>query len=232
MFCFYLRIFVWFFILLNARKKVFLQFMSRFLCVDMWRMSDNVKSLINEYRRQGHSTLRISRILMSRHSVKFSRISVLAYLKRLENPKERRRVPSKISKIHFDFLQLWLEENSEQTARSLQKRFIRVFNLSLSITTIKNMRQKLKWTKTKRKYGQLISVKNRHMRVDWCLNALRNRETFENVIFVDETCVEIQSSGRMFFYQQGSRIECPTLKVPKPKHPYKVSLNWMVINPL
>ena len=98
-------------------------------CVTMSWMSDSMKCLLDEYRRRGHSRQRISRILMSRDSLKFSRVSVLAYLRRLENRKERHRVLSKVSKIHFDFLQLWLEENSEQTARSLQKRFIQVFCL-------------------------------------------------------------------------------------------------------
>ena len=71
-------------------------------CVTMSRMSDSVKCLTNEYRRQGHSTLSFSRLLMSRHSVIFSRVSVSAYLKRLDNPKESRHVPPKVSKIHFD----------------------------------------------------------------------------------------------------------------------------------
>ena len=124
--------------------------------------------------------------------------------------------------FHYKFLQLWLQENSEFTARALQKRFKNIFKLDISISHVKKMRMQLGWTKTKRKYGQLISVKNRQLRVQWCLLALANKETFSDIIFVDESCIEMQSSGRIFFYQKRSKMECPTLKVPKPKHPYKV----------
>ena len=94
------------------------------------------------------------------------------------------------------------------------------------------MRHKLNWTKTQRRYGQMVSAKNRKIKVDWCLSALSRKETFQDVIFVDETCVELQSSGRMVFYQKGTRLECPSLKVAKPKHPYKVSMVTGHLGPL
>jgi hypothetical protein len=34
------------------------------------------------------------------------------------------------------------------------------------------------------------------------LDALRSKETFDNVIFTDETSVEMGSDGRLFFYQR------------------------------
>lgn len=43
-----------------------------------------------------------------------------------------------------------------------------------------------------------------------------------NVIFVDESSIEMQSSSKIFFNQKSYRMECPTRKVPKPKHPYTV----------
>ena len=60
--------------------------------------------------------------------------------------------------------------------------------------------------------------------MDWCLSALSWNETFSNVIFVDESCVEMSSSGRIIFHQKSMRLECPTLKVAKRNHPYKVRL--------
>ena len=53
------------------------------------------------------------------------------------------------------------------------------------------------------------------------------RDTFDDVIFVDETCVEMESSGRIFFHRRGSQIECQTTKVANPKHPYKVTIILM-----
>ena len=76
-------------------------------CVTMSWMSDSVKCLLDEYRRRGHSRLRLLHLednlmyeyqsfglcdlyflAMSRHSLKSSRVSVLAYLRRLENRKD------------------------------------------------------------------------------------------------------------------------------------------------
>jgi hypothetical protein len=36
------------------------------------------------------------------------------------------------------------------------------------------------------------------------LDALRSKETFDNVIFTDETFVEMGADGRLFFYKRTS----------------------------
>jgi hypothetical protein len=36
------------------------------------------------------------------------------------------------------------------------------------------------------------------------LDALRSKETFDNVIFTDETSVEMGADGRLFFYERTS----------------------------
>ena len=123
-------------------------------------MSDRVKKLVCMYHdEQGYSTTQVSRLLMSNHGLNFTRFAVLAYLKRRTRPAKKRIGPQKVLDIHCEALQLWLQENSEQTARVLQKRFQEVFSLEISTTKVKQMRKKLGWTKTRRKYGQLISGK-------------------------------------------------------------------------
>ena len=194
------------------------------------RMSDYVKRLIIDYNSKGMSPVKITNILSSRHHINFTRRSVGLFLQKQKtstslNQKVRIEKPRKITKIHYDLLQVWLNENPEQTARDIQIRFFKVCDLSISVSKVKVMRRKLNWSAKQRRYGQMISAKNRKIRVDWCLSALTRNETFSNVIFVDETCVEMCSSGRIFFHQKSMRLECPTLKVAKPKHPYKVSLH-------
>ena len=193
----------------------------------MARMSERVKTLICEYNEKGYSTTQISRLLSSGHGVRFTRFAVLAFLKRRTRPQHKRIGPVKVKEIHYQALQLWIQENSEQTARVLQQRFKHVFGLAISTSQVKRMRKSLGWTKTRRKYGQLISGKNRVLRLQWCLDMLLRLETFHDVIFMDESCVEMQSSGCIFFYQRGSMIECPTTKVAKPKHPYKVTIFFL-----
>ena len=96
-----------------------------------------------------------------RHDIRFSRFAVLAFLKRKTRPKSKRTGPVKVCELHYQALHLWIQENSEQTARVLQKRFKHVFDLDMSTSRVKVMRNRLGWTRTRRKYGQLISGKNR-----------------------------------------------------------------------
>ena len=89
----------------------------------MNRMPDRVKRLVCMYHEEGYSTTQVSRLLMSKHGLKFTRFAVLSYLKRRTRPAKKRIGPQKVLDINFEALQLWLQENSEQTARVLQKRF-------------------------------------------------------------------------------------------------------------
>ena len=73
----------------------------------------------------------------------------------------------------------------------------KVCDLSISLSKAKVMQRKLK----------------QKIREDWCLSALSRYETFSNVIFVDETCIEMGSSGRIFFHQKSMRLECSILKI-------------------
>ena len=63
-------------------------------------------------------------------------------------------------------------------------------------------------------------------RLTWCLNAVDKKEDFRNVIFTDETTVEMCSTGRLFFHQKSSDIQQKTSRRSRPKHAYKVN-KWI-----
>ena len=71
-------------------------------------------------------------------------------------------------------------------------------------------------------YCQLISHKNKLCRVQWSLDALRFKEIFDNVIFTDETSVEMVADGRILFYKRTSDLDFLPAKKMKPKHAYNV----------
>lgn len=73
-------------------------------------------------------------------------------------------------------------------------------------------------------YGQLISHKNVRLRCDWCFQQLISKDTYPNVFYVDESTVEMCSSGRLVFHQHGSNLDRLPAKSPKPKHSYKVNV--------
>ena len=53
---------------------------------------------------------------------------------------------------------------------------------------------------------------------------LSTKENFSDVVFVDETTVEMNSNGRLFFYKPDSELSKLPARKQKPKHSYKVSL--------
>ena len=121
-------------------------------------------------------------------------------------------------------MDFWLHENKDLTARNIQSLFWEEFKVKFSLTQIRFYQRKMKWTmKRKKKYWQLISYKNKVMRMNWCSDNLISGATFQNVIFVDETNVEMNSVARLSFYKTGSSYDRIPARCSKPKHAYTVS---------
>lgn len=59
--------------------------------------------------------------------------------------------------------------------------------------------------------------------MEWACNAIKNKDNFRNVVFADETSVEMCSHGKLFFHQSRFGIEMKSWKRSRPKHAYKVS---------
>ena len=97
--------------------------------------------------------------------------------------------------------------------------------MNFSIACIKRHRRELNWTMKRKSYCQLVSHKNKLIRIKWCLSMINERETFHNVVFVDESNVELNATGRLSFYQTGSSLDRMPSRVSKPKHSYKVLLH-------
>jgi hypothetical protein len=57
------------------------------------------------------------------------------------------------------------------------------------------------------------------------MDALRSKETFDNIKLTDETTVEMGADGRLFFYKRNSYLDFLPAKKMKPKHAYKVCFN-------
>ena len=69
------------------------------------------------------------------------------------------------------------------------------------------------------------------VRKTWCNDALNKGEDFRNVIFADESTVEM-SSRRLFFHQPSSLIQKICARRPKPMHIRSVhKSNFLKFNP-
>lgn len=126
---------------------------------------------------------------------------------------------------HYDFIDSCYEKNDELTSIELQKLIKEKFDLEVSSGTIKKTRKKLGWTLSGPKYCQLIREANQVARLEFCLELQRNNETFDDIIFTNESTIMMDKHGKICFRKKD---RLPRLK-PTPKHPYKVHV-WAGIS--
>ncbi|KAK3107730.1 hypothetical protein FSP39_020962 [Pinctada imbricata] len=187
------------------------------------RISPDIKLVIHQYRRKGFSCGKIRDLLYQHNAFQTSRISVWNIVRNQETKsKSRAGTGTKVKEIHRQIIHSWMKENPEITSKVLRDRLKRKLNLIVSDRYVRRLRSEIGWTAKRTAYCQLISIKNKEARLSWCLNALAVKETFHDVIFVDETTVEMCSSGRLHFYHSKSEMQRLPSKQPKPKHSYKV----------
>ncbi|KAK3104734.1 hypothetical protein FSP39_008937 [Pinctada imbricata] len=115
-----------------------------------------------------------------------------------------------------------LKKNDEETAKSLQV-YLQYRNFQLSISTINRIKQSLGWTLRGTRYCQLIREANKPKRVQWANDHIS--DTFENVIWSDETSVWLEQHATRCYRRRGV---LPKRK-PKPKYPLKVHV-WAGIS--
>jgi hypothetical protein len=57
------------------------------------------------------------------------------------------------------------------------------------------------------------------------LDALSSKETFDNVMFTDETSLDMGADGRLFFYKRTSDLDFLPAKKMKSRHAHNVYFN-------
>lgn len=122
----------------------------------------------------------------------------------------------KIKPFHLEYVNMWMSNtsNPELTAQCILQKLEKQCGVQVSKEYVCALRRRLNWSAKHMKYGQLISHKNVRLRCDWCFH----------VVYVDESTVEMCSSGRLVFHQHGSNLDRLPAKSPKPKHFYKVNV--------
>ena len=131
--------------------------------------------------------------------------------------------PSKITAQVLELVEKQMREDDETTAVQLHA-LLTLHDISISLSTILRSRSILGWTFRGSKYCQLV---NKHKRFQWAYdNYVEHLDHgFENVIWTDETTVQLESHRKHSYRKRG---EQPTLK-PRPKHPVKLHV-WAGIS--
>ena len=115
-----------------------------------------------------------------------------------------------------------MRRDDKTTATQLQA-MLASRNVYVSLATIVRNRAELGWTYRGSAYCQLIHQQNKEKRLDWARTYIN--DDFDDVIWTDETTVQIETHKRYCYCKEGQR---PRPK-PRPKHPTKVHV-WAGIS--
>lgn len=117
-----------------------------------------------------------------------------------------------------------LTTNNEKTAADLQKAIQLETGDPFPIATVKRLRKKLGWVKIRARYCQLIRQANQASRLDFAIRCIQTNESFNNVIFSDESTIELDCHAKMVFWKprlaESSEVYADSIRhllKPKPK---------------
>ncbi|XP_062568931.1 uncharacterized protein LOC134245573 [Saccostrea cucullata] len=122
-----------------------------------------------------------------------------------------------------------MSQNKELTAGTIRNRLRELFHVSVSLSTVNKARREMGWSSNTGKYCQQISHANKRARMQWSCQMFRRQEDFHDVIFADESSVEMNAHGKLFFHHCTAGMQMSTRKRSRPKHAYKVHV-WAGIS--
>ena len=150
-------------------------------------------------------------------------MSVSRFLKRYrasgslhDAPRSERKC--KLSEKQLTFIDEKMKENDELTSEKLMKMLVSQFGVEVSSSAIRRVRREiLGWKYENTRYCQFVREPNKIKRLAFCLNALSRKDSFD-VIFTDETTVQIEQYARVSFRKDGTQAK----RKGRSKHPLKV----------
>ena len=189
----------------------------------MGRLNHHSKERIVKLKEEGYKPSQILRILES-EGVKLSRVGLWKFLQRFKQnqtlstvaPRRKESVPMAV---------LEMQKNDELTSPGLRNLIEANFGLRFSFSKVKRLRRKLGWLATGSKYCQLVREANQPKRLEFAQRCLENSETFDDVIFTDESSIQMEWHGKITFHHWWE----PPRQKGVAKHPYKVHV-WAGIS--
>ena len=188
---------------------------------------DYTKQRILSLFWKGYGISQIVEYLALEDEIQTTRQGVRLFLKRYQIYKTISRkpgsgLPPKLSPGLKQLIEDRMKMDDETTATQLQS-MLAAHNVYVSLATIVRSRLELGWTYRGSAYCQLIRQVNKQKRLDWAQRYVT--DDFSNVIWTDETSVQIETHKRFCYRKEGER---PRPK-PRPKHPTKVHV-WAGIS--
>ena len=193
----------------------------------MPKVSYYTRTRIELLDKQGLNPAGIFKLLKA-EDLSVSLASIVRIIKKLKTtgsvanlPRSGR--PAKLSEEAKGFIDQQMHKDDETTSRKIQKRLARR-GVFVSSSTVRRSRKQQGWTLQRTAYCQLIRD-NKTKRLEFAQRVMESGDTFHNVIFSDESTISLQQ----FRHTCYRKVDEPTKRKPKPKHPLKVHV-WAGIS--
>ena len=195
----------------------------------MGQLDQVCKKAILKLSSRGWTAGRISDELREHYHVEISRQAISRFIARYKVCRSLTRKAgsgrkSKITPEVLRIVEAKMQADDETTPTQLLDTLNRS-GVNISLKTVKRCRQKLGWTFHGSRYCQMIRDSNKVKRLEWCVEQQHAQDSFNDVIWSDETSVQLERHRRHSFRKKG---QPPKLK-PRPKHPVKVHV-WAGIS--
>ena len=188
----------------------------------MGKLSEYARKRIISLRSSGTTQTKIKELL-EQEGIKTSRSAISLFLSRYSKTGDIGDAPrsgrtAKLAPEAIAYIDRKMHENDELTSRELKEKLSNECDVQISEATIRRARRKLGWKVENARYCQLVREQNKIKRLAFCLKAFTEKDKFENVIFTDETSVQMEQYARVCFHKDGTQPK----RKGRPKHPLKV----------
>ena len=117
-----------------------------------------------------------------------------------------------------------MRSNDEMTSAQIQKKPAKR-GVAVSSSTVRRSHKQQGWTLQLTAHCQLIRDANKVKRLEYAQRIMESGDTFHNIIFSDECSISLVQYWRTC----SRKVDEPTKRKPKPKHPLKVHV-WAGIS--
>lgn len=164
------------------------------------------------YSGKGFKPYTIARVLRE-ENLRASRNGIAKFFKKHKRTGTTRVLPGlgRPSVITSEMKQLvdqQMERDDETTATQLHRMLVEAGH-RVSLRTVLRCRRQLGWTFRGSKYCQLVREVNKVKRLEWAKKCLEKKDDFANVIWTDESSIQLETHRRFSFRRQGCQ---PRLK--------------------
>ena len=170
----------------------------------MSRYSVYIRQRIVSLSQRGLSIRAIRTTLLAEDGLSVSLGGVSKFLNKVRNGSSLVDLPragrsSKITAQVKDIIDRELERNGELSAADLQNSIARETGNMIPLSTLRRARRKLGWVHTGTRYCQLIRDANRPKRLEFAQRCLANADTFDDVVWSDESSIKIERHAKKAF---------------------------------